>query len=110
MEHNRTTPTNESGIASAAAGTGTWFASMSGTSARVLLLVKVAFKSPGAAVCRQNTKCQGGKEINRTAERKVRGYRLQSRGVVHFEIKPDIVRDVRQSTKSRTVSIAQRGK
>jgi len=55
------TPTNESGIAKAAAGTGTWFALMSGTSARVLLWTEVAFKSPGAAVYRQNVKHEGGK-------------------------------------------------
>jgi len=48
------TPTKESGIARAATGTGTRFASMSGSSARVLSLVNVVFRSPGTAVCNQN--------------------------------------------------------
>ena len=43
------TPTKVSGIAKAAAGTGTWFALMSGISARVLLPTRVVFKSPGVA-------------------------------------------------------------
>ena len=72
------TPTKVSGIAKAAAGTGTWLALISGTSARVLLPTKVVFKSPGVAVCRQNVKCAGEKESGRTTERKVRGYRLLS--------------------------------
>jgi hypothetical protein len=50
------TPTKESGIARAATGTGTWFALISGSPARVLLLDKVPFKSPDAAVYRQNVK------------------------------------------------------
>ena len=54
MEQNKMTPTKESGTAKAATGTGTWFALMSGSPARVLLLDSVAFRSPGAAVCRQN--------------------------------------------------------
>jgi len=54
------TPTRVSGIAKAATGTGTWFALIS-TSVRVLLLPKVAFKSPGTAACRQNVKYKGRK-------------------------------------------------
>ena len=57
------TPTKESGIAKAAAGTGTWFASISGTSARVLLLAIVVFKSPGAAVYNQNVKYETAKKL-----------------------------------------------
>jgi len=101
------TPTKVSGIARAAAGTGTWFAFMSGTSARVLLPTKVVFKSPGVAVCRQNVKFEEGKEISRTTEQKVRGYRLLSRGVIHFEIEPGLVYDVRQSTGPPTVSVTE---
>ena len=55
-------PTRESGTAKAATGTGTWFALISGTCVRVLLLAKVAFKSPGTAVCRQNVKYKGRKK------------------------------------------------
>ena len=62
MEQNKMTPTKESGIAKAAAGTGTWFALISGTSARVLLPTKVVFKSPGAAVYRQDVGCEGVRE------------------------------------------------
>ena len=56
------TPTKDSGIAKAAIGTGTWFALMSGSPARVLLLASVAFRSPGVAVCNQNV---GYKSRNR---------------------------------------------
>jgi len=60
MEQNKMTPTKESGIARAATGTGTRFASMSGSSARVLSSVSVAFRSPGAAVCHQNVEHKNG--------------------------------------------------
>ena len=47
-------PTNESGIAKAATGIGTWFVLSSGSPVRVLLpLTRVEFRTPGIAVRRQ---------------------------------------------------------
>ena len=39
----------------------------------------------------------------RTTKRKVRGYRLASQSIIHLEVHPNLVRDIRQSARSKII-------
>ena len=63
------------------------------------------------AVGHQKCKTRGEeREVSRTTERKVRGYRLGPRSIMHFEVHPELARDIRHGTVLHKVSISQHDK